>query len=95
MTTIQQLPAHPAVADQAPAVARSFTAPAASPLLGPADPGSAIPVMGAAGAGAAIALLGPADRGSVAPVMGCTAGATIALLGPADPGSTPLMSPAR
>ena len=47
MTTIQQLPAHPAVTDQVPAVTQ-YTAPAAIALMGPADPGSAIPLMGSA-----------------------------------------------
>ena len=67
MATIQQLPAYPAVTDEAPAVTR-YTAPAAVSLMGPADPGSAIALMGSAAAGAAIALMGPADSGGT-PVM--------------------------
>ena len=38
MTTIQQLPTYPAVTDQAPVVTR-YIAPAAIPLMGPADSG--------------------------------------------------------
>jgi len=97
MTTIQQLPAHPAVTDQdqAPAVTR-YTAPAAIALMGPADPGSAIPLMGSAAHGAAVSLMGPADPGSVIPLMGAAAaGAGIALMGPADSGETFLMRAAR
>ena len=72
MTTIQQLPAHPAVTDQVPAVTQ-YTAPAAIALMGPAGPGSAIPLMGSAAPGAAVALMGSEDPGSAIPLMGSAA----------------------
>jgi len=62
MTTIQQLPAYPAITHEAPTGTRN-TGPAAIPLMGPEAPGSAIPLMGLAAAGTTIALMGPADSG--------------------------------
>ena len=46
MATIQQLPIHPAVSDE---VLSHTSRTGLAPLMGPADPGTATPLMGSAG----------------------------------------------
>jgi len=91
MATIQQLPAHPTVSEEVLFVT-SRTGPA--PLLGLADPGTAIPLMGPA-APRATPLTGRVGPGTIAPLMGPPApGTAIPLMGRAAPSGTPLMCPA-
>ena len=93
MATIQQLPAHPAASDSVLNVTPR-TGPA--PLMGLADPGTAIPLMGSGAPGIATPLMGRANPGTIAALMGSAAPRTaIPLMGPAAPGGTPLMCPAR
>jgi hypothetical protein len=65
--------------------------------MGPADHGSASPLMGPAAAGTVTPLMGPADPATVTPLMGpADRGTVVPLMGPADPGTaTPLMLPGR
>ena len=94
MTTIQQLPAYPAITHEAPTGTRN-TGPAAIPLMGPEAPGSAIPLLGSAAPGSAGSRMGPEAPGYAIPLMGlAAAGTTIALMGPADSGEAHLMCPA-
>ena len=89
MATIQQLPAHPTVSEEV------LSSPhAQAPLLGLADPGTAIPLMGPA-APRATPLTGRVGPGTIAPLMGPPApGTAIPLMGRAAPSGTPLMCPA-
>ena len=91
MATIQQFATHPAVSDEALNLT-SRTGPA--PLMGGADPGTAIPLMGPAAPGTVTPLMGQTGPSTIAPLMGPAApGPAIPLLGPAAPGGTPLMCP--
>jgi hypothetical protein len=65
----------------------------AVPLLGPADTGTANPVMGV-DAGTVASVTGTADTGTATPVMGVDAGTVASVTGTADTGTaTPVMSP--
>jgi hypothetical protein len=63
--------------------------------MGPADPGTATPLMGPAAAGTVTPLMGPAAPATVTPLLGpADPGTIVSLTGTADPGTaTPLMLP--
>jgi hypothetical protein len=63
--------------------------------MGPADHGSAGPLMGPATAGTTAPLMGPVTPATVTPLLGpADRGTIVPLMGPADPGTaTPLMLP--
>lgn len=62
------------------------------PLLGPADTGTAIPVMGI-DAGTVTPVLGAADTGTVNLVMGMDTGTAASVMGTDIGTATPVMSP--
>jgi hypothetical protein len=66
----------------------------AVPLLGPADAGTAIPVMGI-DTGTVTPVLGAADAGTVNPVMGIDTGTATSVTGTDTGTATPVMSSRR